>query len=295
MTKSKDPEKQYEGYKILDELEREEIYYREQYTSEFVTVSDLDDLNDESIISQLEYDRIMYETNNDSYYADSVVDVTPEFLAYKTFVKNQLLASDDELNEKDPFDKTRICDVTEHAAKYVFDDVYKKKVDEQSKVNSAGDVLYRNNKEVSFENGKKAKVKSNESKVKHYVSEVVKETKRTIDNSNSNADIVHGRNTTTTLIDQHDICSIDGRGKFGDITSAFSIESTPKDMVKYMKNNETLAKRVYEVGSDNNVGDLFSERTNIDDFVNEISKSTKPMMTEDMIDKSMKNNRKVVR
>ena len=295
MTKSKDPEKQYEGYKILDELEREEIYYREQYTSEFVTVSDLDNLDEESIITQLEYDRIMYETNNDSYYADSVVDVTPEFLAYKTFVKNQLLASDDELNEKDPFDKTRICDVTEHAAKYVFDDVYKKKIDEQSKVNSAGDVLYRNNKEVSFENGKKAKVKSNESKVKHYVSEVVKETKRTIDNSNSNADIVHGRNTTTTLIDQHDICSIDGRGKFGDITSAFSIESTPKDMVKYMKNNETLAKRVYEVGSDNNVGDLFSERTNIDDFVNEISKSTKPMMTEDMIDKSMKNNRKVVR
>jgi hypothetical protein len=295
MTKSKDPEKQYEGYKILDELEREEIYYREQYSSEFVTVSDLDDLDEESIISQLEYDRIMYETNNDSYYADSVVDVTPEFLAYKTFVKNQLLASDDELDEKDPMDKTRIGDITDHAARYVFDDVYKKKVDEQSKVNSAGDVLYRNNKEVSFENGKKAKVKSNESKVKHYVSEVVKETKRTIDNSNSNADIVHGRNTTTTLIDQHDICSIDGRGKFGDITSTFSIESTPKDMVKYMKNNETLAKRVYEVGSDNNVGDLFSERTNIDDFVNEISKSTKPMMTEDMIEKSMKNNRKVVR
>ena len=295
MTKSKDPEKQYEGYTILDELEREEIYYREQYSSEFVTVSDLDNLNEESIISQLEYDRIMYETNNDSYYADSVVDVTPEFLAYKTFVKNQLLASDDELDEKDPMDKTRIGDITDHAARYVFDDAYKKKVDEQSKVNSAGDVLYRNNKEVSFENGKKAKVKSNESKVKHYVSEVVKETKRTIDNSNSNADIVHGRNTTTTLIDQHEICSIDGRGKFGDITSAFNIESTPKDMVKYMKNNETLAKRVYEVGSDNNVGDLFSERTNIDDFVNEISKSTKPMMTEDMIDKSMKNNRKVVR
>ena len=295
MTKSKDPETQSEGYKILDELEREELYYREQYSSEFVTVSDLDNLNDESIISQLEYDRIMYETNNDSYYADSVVDVTPEFLAYKTFVKNQLLASDDELDEKDPMDKTRIGDITNHAARYVFDDVYKKKVDEQSKVNSAGDVLYRNNKEVSFENGKKAKVKSNESKVKHYVSEVVKETKRTIDNSNSNADIVHGRNTTTTLIDQHEICSIDGRGKFGDITSAFNIESTPKDMVKYMKNNETLAKRIYEVGSDNNVGDLFSERTNIDDFVNEISKSTKPMMTEDMIDKSMKNNRKVVR
>ena len=76
------------------------------------------------------------------------------------------------------------------------------------------------------------------------MSEVVKETKRTIDNSNSNADIVHGRNTTTTLIDQHDICSIDGRGKFGDITSTFSIESTPKDMVKYMKNNETLAKSI---------------------------------------------------
>ena len=293
LTKSSDPEKNYEGYRILDELEKEEIFYREQYTSEFVTVSDLNDLDDESIISQLEYDRIMYESNNDSYYADSVIDVTPEFLAYKSFVKNQLIASGD-IDVSDPIDKTRISDISEHAAKYVFDSSYKKKVDEQSKVNSAGDVLYRNNKEVSFGKGKD-KVKSNESKVKHYVNEVVKETRRTIDNSNSNADIVNGRNTTTSLIDQHDICSIDGRGKFGDIGSTFSIESTPKDMVKYMKNNETLAKRVYEVGSDNNVGDLFSERTNIDDFVNEISKSTKPMMTEDMIEKSMKNNRKVVR
>ena len=62
-----------------------------------------------------------------------------------------------------------------------------------------------------------------------------------------------------------------------------------------MKNNETLAKRVYEVGSDNNVGDLFSERTSIEDFAEEISKSTKPMLTENMIDKSIKNNRKVVK
>ena len=294
MTKSSDPEKNYEGYRILDELEKEEIFYREQYTSNFVTVSDLNDLDDDAIISQLEYDRIMFESNNDSYYADSVVDVTPEFLAYKSFVKNQIIASGD-IDVSDPIDKTRLSDMSDHAAKYVFDPSYKKKVDDRSKVNSAGDILYRNNKEVSFEKGTKAKIKSNESKVKHYVNEVVKETRRTIDNSNSNADIVNGRNTTTSLIDQHEICSVDGRGKFGDIGSTFSIETTPKDMIKYMKNNETLAKRVYEVGSDNNVGDLFSERTNIDDFVNEISKSTKPMMTEDMIEKSMKNNRKVVR
>ena len=233
----------------------------------------------------------MFESNNDSYYADSVVDVTPEFLAYKSFVKNQIIASGD-IDVSDPIDKTRLSDMSDHAAKYVFDPSYKKKVDDRSKVNSAGDILYRNNKEVSFEKGTKAKIKSNESKVKHYVNEVVKETRRTIDNSNSNADIVHGRNTTTSLIDQHEICSVDGRGKFGDIGSTFSIETTPKDMVKYMKNNETLAKRVYEVGSDNNVGDLFSERTNIDDFVDFATDDSKPMFTKKIINNKMKTNRK---
>ena len=295
MIKSNDPEKQREGFMIKEELEREEIYYRDSYESEFVSLCDLDNLTDKALVSQLEYDKLMYENNNNDYYVDSVIDVTQEFIAYKEFVKSQLLI-DGKYDISNPVDKTRVSDLSDFAAKYVFDEKFKAKVEEYNKVNSAGDVCYRENREITFDGSKdRSKIKANESKVKHYIGEVIKKTRNSIEYASSNADTVNGRNTSTSLIDQHDICSVDGRGKFGDIGSTFNVESSPKEILKYMKNNETLAKRVYEVGSDNNVGDLFSERTSIEDFAEEISKSTKPMLTENMIDKSIKNNRKVVK
>lgn len=295
LIKSNDPEKQHEGYLIKDELDREELFYKEEFKSEFVSVSDLDNLTDKSLASQLEYDRLMFENDNNEYFVDSVIDTAQEFKAYREFVKNQLLVNGD-YDLTDPVDKTRIADLTEYAAKYVFDEAFKSKVEEYSKVNSAGDVCYRENKEITFNGNKdKSEIKANESKVKHYIGEVIKKTRNSIDYANSNADIVNGRNSNTTLIDQHDITSYDTERKISDIGSSFNVDTNPKEILKYMKNNETLAKRVYEVGSDNNVGDLFSERTSIEDFADEISKSSKPMLTEKMIDKSMKNSRKVVK
>ena len=40
------------------------------------------------------------------------------------------------------------------------------------------------------------------------------------------------------------------------------------------------------------VDDMFSERTNIDDFVNEAKTVSKPMITQHMIDKSLQTNRR---
>ena len=37
---------------------------------------------------------------------------------------------------------------------------------------------------------------------------------------------------------------------------------------------------------------MFSERTNIDDFVSEAKTTSKPMITKNLIEKAMKSNRK---
>ena len=290
LIRSKEPEKMYEGYKILEEIERENIFYSDEYESNFVSIVDAEDLDNKAMTTQMQYDKLMYETYNDSYYSDNMVDVTTSCESYKKFVKNQLIASG--YDTEDPINKTKLNDMSEHAMKYMFNDDYRKRTDEQNKMNSAGDVLYRNIKTVSLGKHVNDKVKSDESKVKHYVNEMVNNTRQTLTSSYSNADNVN-KNSSTTLIDQHEVCSEYRNKSIDGLGSMFNLEAKPKEVLKYMKNNETFAKRVYEIGSDNNVGELFNERTNIDDFVNEISKTTKPMITEDLIDRALKNNRKV--
>ena len=289
LIRTKDAEKMYEGHKILEELSREEWFYSDSYDSEFVTIVDNDDLSQDALLSQFEYDKLMYQCQNDEYYVDEMIDVTESRKSYTKFVKNQLKACgyDESMSAEM---KTDVVNMSEHATKYVFDAKYKADFDKRNELNSAGDVLYRNNvKMMQFgKDSSRQNMKADESKVKHYVSELINNTKQTITSAKSDADNIR-RNTSTSIIDQHDICS----DYSSDISYGFDLESKPKEVLKYMKNNEEFAKRVYEVGSDNNVGDLFSERTNIDDFANEISKSTKPMITEDLIDRALQNNRKV--
>lgn len=281
-----DPEKQLEGYRILEEIEKEELFGAPMYESEFVNIVDEDNLTTNAMLNQLQYDKIMYETKNDVLYADNIVDSTEAVKAYKTFVKNQIMASG-KYDEEELIDKTKVSNMVEHATNYLFNATYRKVYEEREKVNSAGDVLYRENKEINFGPDGKDKIKSNESKVKHYVNEIIDSTRHSITSAESNADNVNAHGTS--LIDVHE-CSYDKTIGYG---SMFGLEAEPSQVLKYMKNNESFAKRVYEMGSDVKVGNLFSERTNIDDFVEEITKSTKPMITEELIDKALQNNRKV--
>ena len=59
-----------------------------------------------------------------------------------------------------------------------------------------------------------------------------------------------------------------------------------------MKNNEELAKKIYELSSDKEADGMFSERTNIYDFVSKAKDVSKPLVTQHMIDKSLQSNRK---
>ena len=125
--------------------------------------------------------------------------------------------------------------------------------------------------------------KAEESSIKAYVKEIAENAKQSIDNMNSNADNVNG-----STVDFHDLT---GYGKDDIIVDKFDLEATPASTLKYMKNNERFARKVYEISSDRKGDGMFSERTEIDDFVNEASMVTKPMLTENMIDEGLEIKR----
>ena len=110
---------------------------------------------------------------------------------------------------------------------------------------------------------------------------------KSLQNMNSNADNVNkvngsimnaGEATGYEYIDKY----IDG----------FAIDPTKaSEILNYMKNNENLAKKVYmNLSSDCEANEMFSERTNIDDFVESAKTTSKPMITKHMIDKAIKAN-----
>lgn len=287
LIKSKDPDKQLEGYQILEGIANDLLGELPIYESNFVDMVDGDDLTPEALVSQYEYDKMMTETDNDVEYVDTTIDTLEAKKAYEKFMSMQIIGIND-YDIEIPTQKTLVTDLAKYAADYVFDEGFKKTVDEQDNLNSAGDVLYRNVKEIGFGNREdKAKIKSGDSKLKAYVREVADGAKQTLIRAESNADNVNKVNMNETTVDMNDIV-----GHQVDSSVGFELEPTPKELLKYMKNNEALAKKIYEISSDRKVDDMFSERTNIDDFVEEAKNTSKPMITEHMIEKSLKSNRR---
>lgn len=285
LIRNKDPEKQMEGYLILEELKNEELAKAPIYKSDFIEVADSDELTMEAAMNQYQYDKLMYETGFDTEYVDSVVDTIESQKAFKKFIENQII-SEGKYDMSVPTDKTRVKDMVDYANRYVYDPAFRRMEEEKSKVNSAGDVLYRNVKEINFnKESDRSKYKANESKVHAYIREIADAARQSLENMNSNADNV---NQTSTV----DIHECTGYSSVDSSINGFELTSNPTSVLKYMKNNDMLAKKIYELGSDREVEDMFSERTNIDDFINEATVASKPMITETMIDRSLQNNRR---
>lgn len=287
LIRSKDSEKQMEGYRILEGIKNDILASQPLYDSDFVDVVDSDDLSVNALISQYHYDKLLHETDYHVDYVDEIIGTEESEKAFRKFVEEQLVAEYG-YDINNPMDKTRVKDMVDYAAKYVYNAGFRRMEDEKDKINSAGDVLYRNNKQIGF--GKeedRSKVKSNESKLQAYVKEIGKLAKSSLDRMNSNADIVSRQQEST--IDIHE-CT--GYQTLDAVNGSFELEPTATALLKYMKNNEMLAKKIYELSSDRKVDNMFSERTNIDDFVNEAKNTSKPMITGNMIDKSLQSNRK---
>ena len=288
LIRSKDSDKQMEGYRILEGIRNDILANQPLYHSDFVDVIDSDDLSINALMSQYQYDKLLHETDYNVDYVDEMIGTVESEKAFRKFVEEQIIAEHG-YDINNPMDKTRVKDMVDYASKYVFDTGFRRMEDEKSKVNSAGEVLYRNNKEIGF--GKEAdrtKVKSNESKLQAYVREIGNLAKDSLNRMNSNADVVSRQQGESTI----DIHECTGYQTLDAVNGSFTLEPTPTELLKYMKNNEMLAKKIYEISSDRKVDNMFSERTNIDDFVNEAKTVSKPMITGNMIDKSLQSNRK---
>ena len=288
LIRSKDSDKQMEGYRILEGIRNDILANQPLYHSDFVDVIDSDDLSINALMSQYQYDKLLHETDYNVDYVDEMIGTVESEKAFRKFVEEQII-TEHGYDINNPMDKTRVKDMVDYASKYVFDTGFRRMEDEKSKVNSAGEVLYRNNKEIGF--GKEAdrtKVKSNESKLQAYVREIGNLAKDSLNRMNSNADVVSRQQGESTI----DIHECTGYQTLDAVNGSFTLEPTPTALLKYMKNNEMLAKKIYEISSDRKVDNMFSERTNIDDFVNEAKTVSKPMITGNMIDKSLQSNRK---
>lgn len=288
LIRSKDSDKQMEGYRILEGIRNDILANQPLYHSDFVDVIDSDDLSINALMSQYQYDKLLHETDYNVDYVDEMIGTAESEKAFRKFVEEQIIAEHG-YDINNPMDKTRVKDMVDYASKYVFDTGFRKMEDEKSKVNSAGEVLYRNNKQIGF--GKeedRSKAKSNESKLQAYVREIGNLAKDSLNRMNSNADVVSRQQGESTI----DIHECTGYQTLDAVNGSFTLEPTPTALLKYMKNNEMLAKKIYEISSDRKVDNMFSERTNIDDFVNEAKTVSKPMITGNMIDKSLQSNRK---
>ena len=286
-----DPDKQIEGYRIAEELKKELLKDVPIYESNFIETVDGEDLTIDAMLSQYEYDKLLYETG-DADYVNAQIDTLEAEKAYKYFLRNQI----SEINGYDmevPNQKTVVNELADYASNYVFNERFRKDIDERDKVNSAGDVLYRNKVVAEFgkdSRSEKASIRNGDSKLKAYVREVADGAKKSLERMSSNADNV---NKTKYKGESYvDVNEIVGDQTLDADLIGFELEPTPKEVLKYMKNNEMLAKKIYEISSDRKVDDMFSERTNIDDFVNEAKTVSKPMITQHMIDKSLQTNRR---
>ena len=289
LIKSNDPDKQIEGYRILEDIKSEMMLEEEQYESNFIDIADEDELTLNSLVNQFEYDKLMKECGNDINIVDSLADDREVRAAYEKYLEYQLVGLND-FDMENPIDKTKVKELVKYASDYVFDPAFKQKEDEKSNMNSVAESLYTNAKNVGFGEARdyRTRMRKGDNKITAYVRELADAAKKSLQYMNSNADNVNMVNGSTI-----DINDATGYNVIDKNIDGFSLDPTKaSELLNYMKNNDKLAKKIYELSSDTEANEMFSERTNIDDFVNDAKNTSKPMITKGMIEKAMKSNRK---
>ena len=289
LIRSSDPNEQMEGYIILENIKNEMMLGQELYDSKFVDIADVDELNINSIVSQYEFDKYMSEYNNDFSIVEELVDKTEVIEAYRKFLEYQLVGING-YDMDNAIDKNEVNSLINYATKYVYEKEFRNREIEKSNMNSVAENLYVEKRGITLgdESVKeiRSKTRKGDNKVTAYVRELAAGAKQSLQNMNSNADNVNVQGSTMSIND------VTGYNEIDKNIDGFSLNPTPEELLTYMKNNERLAKKIYELSSENNGKDMFSERTNIDDFVNSAKIDSKPMITKNMIEKSMKSNRK---
>ena len=287
LIRSGDPDKQLEGYLIQESLDSDKMLSAQHYyESDFYNVGDLDDLSLNAVVGQLEYDKLMYENDYDRTVAEAKLinnEYTKE--GYKKFLEEQLIAINGyDLNNT--IDKTKVTELTKYAVEYTFSKEYQEDQKRKSNMSQVASSVYETKGSATFGNSVKAEVRSGESNVSAYVRELGQKAKGKLSELTKDADNVN--KSTMTRDEAIGYNEIDTR------VHGFYLEPKPSQLLNYMKNNDELANKVYELTSERDGNNMFSERTNIDDFVDAALDESKPMFDATLLEKSMKTERKDV-
>ena len=290
LIRSKDPSEQLEGYRILEDIKSEMMLEQELYNSEFTDIADVDDLTVGSIVSQYEYDKLMYDYKNDVESVEEIVDKTEVIDAYKKFLEYQLVNINGYDMDSAP-DKNEVNELIRYATRYTFDKRFRDEENEKKNMNSVAENLYVEKRNVTLGDSEmrdvRTKSRKGDSKVTAYVRDLASGAKQSLQNMNSDADNVNITSSSTVSIND-----ATGYNEIDKNIDGFELNPTPEELLTYMKNNDKLAKKIYELSSEKDGKEMFSERTNIDDFVDAAKNDSKPMITKSMIEKAMKSNRK---
>lgn len=283
-----------EGYKIIDMLEKDRIANSGVYMSNFIDIlDDTTELGIEEVVNQLDYDKQLADTGYDVEYVDGRYDVSNSYKVFKSFMKDYICDVNG-YDPEDPMYKSQIEDLSEYAAKYMFNSRFRHMEDEKKQVNSAGDSLYKNNKEITFgSNTSRETSRANESKIQTYVRKISKMTEESLKMLNSNADTA-GYDSSMPTMSVRDITTEGYNSTVDAMLNGFELNPKASELIKYMKNNDELSKKIYELSSDKEAEEMFSPRTGLDEFVEMASESTKPFMTENMLKTAIKNKKRGV-
>ena len=289
LIRSNDPEKQIEGYRILEDIKSELMLDNIDYEANFVGVTDLDDLDINAVVSQIDFDKLMSESGNKMDEVDAIIGVDEEVVkAYKKFIETQLV----EINGFDlnaALDKNKVAELVKYATRYAFSKEFRASEQQKLNMNSVAESLYVEKESASVAFGDKdyrSKYRKGENKITSYVREIADAAKSSLESMRSNADNV---NMNRSTISRDELC---GHREIDRNVDGFALEANPKELLRYMKNNEKLAEKIYEISSETDANGMFSERTNIDDFVDAATNASKPMLTKDLIEKGIKSKRK---
>lgn len=290
LIRSNDPNEQFEGYRILEDIKSELMLEQELYESNFIDIADVDELSPSSIVSQFEYDKLMYDYNNDVTSVEEIVDKTEVIEAYKKFLEHQLINING-YDKDNVTDKNEMNELIKYATRYTFDKKFRDDENEKKNMNSVAENLYVEKRNVTLGDAEmrdiRTKSRKGDSKVTSYVRELASGAKQSLQNMNSNADNVNITSSSTMSVND-----ATGYNSVDKNIDGFELNPTPEELLTYMKNNDKLAKKIYELSSEQDGKEMFSERTNIDDFVEAAKNDSKPMITKSMINKAMKTNRK---
>ena len=289
LIRSSDPNDQLEGYRILEDIASEALLDHVEYKSDFVGVSDLDDLDVKAVVGQVDFDKLMFENDNDLSKVDALVGIDEEtVMAYKKFIETQLI----DINGFDlsnTLDKNRVIEMVKYATRYAFSEEFRKDEERKSGLNSVAESLYLDKETASVAFGDKdyrSKYKRGDNKLSAYVKSISDAARDSLLSMKSNADNINKNVSTMSKMEVCGDTSVDTR------IDGFALEANPKELLKYMKNNDKLAEKIYEISSENEANGMFSERTNIDDFVDLAKDASKPMLTKEIIEKGKKSIRK---